>query len=142
MFKKILVATDGSEASAKTVDFAVDEAKNWKADLFIIYVIETGLFSSMPPDSTVELMYSMLEKEGQEALDYGEEKARAAGVHISAVILRGHAGSEILKFAQKEGVDMILLGSHGKSDVDRLLLGSVTDYVIRNSGVTTMVVRS
>lgn len=142
MFKKILVATDGSAASAKTVDFAVDEAKIWKADLFIIYVIETGLFSSMPPDSTIELMYSMLEKEGQEALDYGKEKASDLGVHVNTVILRGHAGSEILKFAKKEDVDMIILGSHGKSDVDRLLLGSVTDHVVRNSEVTTMVVRS
>lgn len=142
MFKKILVATDGSASSVKTVDFAVDEARLWKADLFIIYVIETGLFSSMPPDSTIELMYSMLEKEGQEALDYGIEKSHTSGVHVSTAILKGHAGSEILKFAEEKDVDLIVLGSHGKSDVDRLLLGSVTDHVVRNSGVTTMVVRS
>jgi len=63
-------------------------------------------------------------------------------VPLTAHLRQGHAGSQIVSLAEELGADLILLGSHGKSGVDRLLLGSVTDYVVRNSPITTTVVRS
>ena len=55
---------------------------------------------------------------------------------------QGHAGSEIVSLADHEKVDLIVVGSHGKSQADRLLIGSVSTFVVTHSTVTTMVVRS
>jgi nucleotide-binding universal stress UspA family protein len=141
MVRKILVAVDGSEPAGHALAKAIEEAKVWGAELHAIYVVESGLFSSLPMDNTLEIMYSLLQKEGEDILNESQEKAEAAGVSLNTHIRQGHAGSEIIDLAEELAVDLILIGSHGKSEVDRLLLGSVTDYVVRHSSITTTVVR-
>ncbi len=142
MFHSILVAIDGSRASEGALEMAVHEAQTWKASLHIAYIVETGLFASVPLDNTVEVMYSMLEKEGACALEKAKEKAAEKGVTTAVYTRQGHAGSEILKLAQEVRADLIIMGSHGKSEVDRLLLGSVSSFVVSHSPVTTMGLRS
>lgn len=141
MFRKILVAIDGSEPAERALGKAIEEAKVWDAEVHAIYVVESGLFSSLPMDNTLEVIYSILQKEGEDLLESAKNSARKADVPISTHLRQGHAGSEIVSLAEELGADLILLGAHGKSDVDRLLLGSVTDYVVRHSAITTMVVR-
>ena len=142
VFTNILVAMDGSEASQRAMSQAVDLAKLCNAKLHTIYVVETGLFSSLPMEGTVEIMYSVLEKEGEEVMErakiYASEKSITAITHMK----QGHAGSEILALAEEEKSDLIIVGSHGKSNTDRLLIGSVSTFVVTHSTVTTMVVRS
>ena len=142
MFRMILVAIDGSKPADRALETAIEEARVWNAEVHVIYVIESGLFSSLPMDNTLEIIYSVLQKEGEEILESAREKADAAGVPVTTHLRQGHAGSQIVSLAEDLGVDLIILGSHGKSGVDRLFLGSVTDYVVRNSSITTTVVRS
>jgi nucleotide-binding universal stress UspA family protein len=142
LFTSILVAIDGSAASERALAQAVDEARIWNARLHVVYVVETGLFASLPADNTVELMYRVLEKEGKEDLNKAKLSATAKGVTTSTHMKQGHAGSEIVSLAAHEKVDLIILGSHGKSQADRLLIGSVSTFVVTHSPVTTMVVRS
>ncbi|MDD2473892.1 MULTISPECIES: universal stress protein [Methanomicrobiaceae] len=142
MFRKILVAIDGSEPANRALEEAIGEAGVWNAEVHVVYVVESGLFSSLPMDNTLEVMYSVLQKEGKEVLEAARKKADAAGVSLTTHLGQGHAGSQIVALAKELGVDLIMLGSYGKSGVDRLLLGSVTDYVVRNSSITTTVVRS
>jgi nucleotide-binding universal stress UspA family protein len=142
MFRKIIVAIDGSEVSKKALSVAIDETKAWNAELHAIYVIETGLLSSIPVDNTIEAIYGLLENEGEQVMDFCRGKADEAGIAFKSHISQGHAGNEILKAAETEGADLIILGSHGKSEVDRFLLGSVTTYVVRHSSISTLVVRS
>jgi nucleotide-binding universal stress UspA family protein len=141
MFKTILTAVDGSEVGTKSLQAAIEEAKIRKAGLHAIYVVETGGFSSIPTDSTMEIIYSRMESEGQRALKDGAKLAEEHGIELTTKTSQGHAGEEILKYADEIGADLIVMGSHGKSEVERLLLGSVTDYVIKHSNVSTMVVR-
>ncbi|MCQ8893765.1 MAG: universal stress protein [Methanolinea sp.] len=141
MFSEILVAVDGSRMGKRALDIALEEARVWKAKLHVIYVVETGLFSSLPMDSTWEIMFSMLEKEGQETLERAREQAEKSGVTLNTQIRQGHAGSEIVKAAEEIGADLVVVGSHGKSEVDRLLLGSVSSFVVGNSKVAVLVVR-
>lgn len=141
MFHQILVAIDGSKISNKALETAIDEARVWKAPLLAIYVVETGLFSSLPMDNTWEIMYSMLEKEGDKAISAAREKAEKQGVRIEAAVKQGHAGNEIVKAAKEAGADLVIVGSHGKSEVDRLLLGSVSSFVVANCTANVMVVR-
>jgi len=141
MFHQILVAIDGSKISDKALETAIEEARVWKATVHAIYVVETGLFSSLPMDNTWEIMYSMLEKEGDKALSNAREKAEKQGVKIEAVLKQGHAGNEIVRAAKDLSADLVIVGSHGKSEVDRLLLGSVSSFVVTNCETNVMVVR-
>jgi nucleotide-binding universal stress UspA family protein len=142
MFKTILVAIDGSETSQHAFDKAVDMAKAGNAKLHAAYVIETGLFSSLPADNTVEIMYNVLRKEGEAVLDKAKVKAAAAGVTLVTHFKSGHAGSEVISLADTIQADLIIVGSHGKSQTDRLLIGSVSTFVVTHSTVSTLVVRS
>ncbi|MDD1673842.1 MAG: universal stress protein, partial [Methanomicrobiales archaeon] len=120
---------------------AVEMAKTWSAEVHVVYVIETSLFSSIPMDNTWEVIYGMLKGEGETALRKAKKKAVEQGITIKTHIKEGHAGNEILRVAQEAGADMIVVGSHGKTQIDRLLLGSVSSYVVKYSTITTMVVR-
>jgi nucleotide-binding universal stress UspA family protein len=142
VFTNILVSMDGSEASQRALSQAVDLAKLCNAKLHTIYVVETGLFSSLPMEGTVEIMYSVLEKEGEEVMERAKKYASEKSITVITHMKQGHAGSEILALAEEEKSDLIIVGSHGKSNTDRLLIGSVSTFVVTHSTVTTMVVRS
>ena len=141
VFTNILVALDGSEVSQRAFIRAADEAKLWNAKLHAIYVVETGLFSSLPLDNTVEIMYRVLEKEGEAVLERAKKHGAEMGIRIFTHMKQGHAGSEIIALAEQEKCDLIIVGSHGKSNTDRLLIGSVSTFVVTHSKATTMVVR-
>jgi nucleotide-binding universal stress UspA family protein len=142
VFTNILVALDGSEVSQRALVRAADEAKLWNANLHAIYVVETGLFSSLPVDNTVEIMYSVLEKEGEAVLEKAKKYGTDKGITVFTHLEQGHAGSEIIALAEREKVDLIMVGSHGKSNADRLLIGSVSTFVVTHGTASTMVVRS
>ena len=138
----ILVALDGSEAGRRALEWALDMAKAGNVKLHAAYVVETGLFASLPADNTVELMYSVLRKEGESVLEKAKTEAAAKGVTLTTHLKFGHAGSEVITLAEKIKADLIVVGSHGKSQTDRLLIGSVSTFVVTHSKVSTMVVRS
>ena len=82
MFLNILVAIDGSKISEKALDVAIEEAHSKKASLSVLYVVETGLFTHLPMDNTWELIYSVLEKEGNTAIEKALEKAANASIAV------------------------------------------------------------
>jgi nucleotide-binding universal stress UspA family protein len=142
MFQSILAAIDGSKKSGAALDVAIGEAKVHGAALHVVYVIETGLFSSIPMDNTWEVIYGLLENQGKEAQIAAVKQAQSQGVGITPHLKEGHAGEEIIRLAREIGADLVVLGSHGKSNLDRILLGSVSSFVVSHSPVSTMVVRS
>ena len=142
MFQSILAAIDGSQKSGAALEVAIGEAKIHGAALHVVYVIETGLFSSIPMDNAWEVIYGLLEKQGKEAGLAASRQAQAQEVGITTHLKEGHAGNEILKLSREAGTDLIVLGSHGKSNLDRILLGSVSSFVVGHSPVSTLVVRS
>ena len=142
VFSDILVAIDGSKAGEQAFAVAVEEARLHGAKLHAIYVVETGLFSSLPADNTVEIMYRALEKEGEQVLEKARARAQEKQITLSTHILQGHAGNEILNLAKKQNISLIIVGSHGKGQADRLLLGSISNYVITHGTISTLVVRS
>jgi nucleotide-binding universal stress UspA family protein len=142
MYKKIIVAVDGSPISAAAFRAALQEALAWNAELHIVYVIETGLFKNIPADNTVEMLYNMLQIEGQNVVENLVSDGTRAGITPTAHFKHGHAGQTIISLAKEIEADLIVLGPHGKSDIDRFLLGSVTSFVIAHSPTSTLVVRS
>jgi len=146
MFTNILVALDGSEVSQRALMEAVDQAKIWNAKLQLIYIASTIPLNSLSMDTTYRMdnnleMQRMLEKEGESVLENAKKYCTDKGITIITHMEYGDAGREIMSLAEQEKFDLIVIGSHGKSDIDRLLIGSVSSFVVTHNKGTTMVVR-
>jgi len=141
LYKKILIATDGSEYTKNSIDYGIDLAKSTQAKLHVIYVIDTAAFASIPMDAAWESMYELLKQEGDEATRYVAERAEAEGVEVEKLTVEGHPAEEIIKYAEKNSMNLIVMGTLGKSGLDRFLLGSVAEKVVRASKIPVLVVR-
>ncbi len=139
--KSILIATDGSEHTKKAVDYGISVAKATNAKLHVIYVVDTSAFASIPMDAAWESMYELLKQEGDEATRYVANIASANGIETKKAIVEGHPADEIINYAKENSIDLIVMGTLGKSGLDRFLLGSVAEKVVRNSEIPVLVVR-
>jgi len=142
MFNKILVALDGSEISLRAYEHALDLAKKNNAELHALYVVEKGIAASAPVDTNRVLISHKLEDEGRELLKLQYEKAKDAGVELISHLEEGHAGDIIIDIAKNLECDLIVLGSLGKTKLDRLLLGSVSSYVVKSAKTNILVIRN
>ena len=142
MFTKILTAVDGSEISGRAVERAAELAKQSGAELHLIYVIDAGFISPGPGDSVRDLVHQRFETEGKDALEKFTAKAKDAGVSVESHLEVGHAGNTIIKKAEELACDLIIVGSLGKSKLDRLLLGSVSSHVVNYAKTNILVVRN
>ncbi|MDD3248253.1 MAG: universal stress protein [Methanosarcina sp.] len=141
-YRKILIATDGSESARKAADAAIELARLSGAKIHAVYVIDRSIYSSVPEDlEWKEAMYAQFRELGGEAVSYVEKTAKNAGLEVESALLEGHPAEEIVNFAEKNGVDLIIVGSLGKSGIERFLIGSVSEKVVRNAKVPVLVVR-
>ncbi|HMB45087.1 MAG TPA: universal stress protein [Candidatus Methanoperedens sp.] len=140
-YEKILIATDGSEYTKNAVDYGIDIAKSTGAKLFAIYVVDTAAFALIPMDAAWESMYELLKQEGDLAVKYVAERAEAEGLKVEGNLIEGHPADEIIKYSEKNSISLIVMGTLGKSGLDRFLLGSVAEKVVRNSKIPILVVR-
>ena len=141
LFQKIVLATDGSEYSANVVKYAIELAKISEAKIYAIYVVDTGIFTSIPMDVAWTNMYELLKQEGNVATNQVESEAMAANIEVESVTVEGHPAEEIIKLAEDKSADIIVMGTLGKSGLDRFLLGSVAEKVSRTSKIPVMIVR-
>ncbi|HII90881.1 MAG TPA: universal stress protein [Methanosarcina sp.] len=140
--RRILIATDGSKAAENVVDFGIEIARCSGAKVYAVYVIDISFFDSVLMDeSWVKNAYEQFERVGRGAICCIEENAKAVGVDATPILLKGNAAEKILDFAENQKVDMIVIGSTGRSGVERFMLGSVSEKVVRNSKIPVLVVR-
>ncbi len=140
LFKQILIATDGSEYTKTAIDYGIDLAINTGAKLYAIYVIDTGAYGSIPESQPMEYAFSLLRQESDAAIKYVKDQAEADGLDVEGTIAEGHPADEIIKYAENNSIDLIVMGTLGKTGLDRFLLGSVADKVVRNSKIPVIVV--
>ena len=145
IFTNIMVATDGSELARKAVDSAIKLAQLNKAKLYAVHVIapgETKVTQHDPRDAEWKKhMQEHLMEQGRGATKYVETAGKIVGVDVESAILEGNPANEIVNFAEKKDIELIVIGTLGKTGVQRFLLGSVAENVIRNSKVPVLVVR-
>jgi nucleotide-binding universal stress UspA family protein len=141
-YRNIVIATDGSENTQRAISYGIEIAKLSGATVHALYVVDTSSFSAMPMDAGWEEMYEIMKKEGEKAVYDIKERGEAAGVEVREVLWEGHPSTEIINFAEKNDIDLIVMGTLGKTGLDRFLLGSVAEKVVRNSKVPVLVVRS
>jgi len=140
-YRNIEIATDGSENSQRAISYGIEIAKLSGATVHALYVVDTSSFSSIPMDAGWEEMYEILRKEGEKAIFEVKERGEVAGVEVREVLSEGQPSTEIINFAEKNDIDLIVMGTLGKTGLDRFLLGSVAEKVVRNSKVPVLVVR-
>ncbi|MDI6888539.1 MAG: universal stress protein [Methanocellales archaeon] len=141
LYRKILIATDGSAQTKKAVEHAIELARLMSAKLYIVYVVDNIAFASIPLDMKSESMYEALHKEGLDATNSVADAASEKGVDAETVVLEGNPAEEIVDFAKNNEIGLIVLGMLGKSGLERFLLGSVAEKVARASPVPVMIVR-
>ena len=143
MYKKILMPTDGSTCSQKAITEGLEVAKSMRAKVTFLYAVE-NISSSLwiSPESVpygLELIED-LKRVGSEALSKASELAKAAGVEAEIKLVEARPVEAILSEAKNH--DMIVMGTHGRSGLDRFMLGSVTEAVLHRSDKPVLVLRS
>ncbi len=142
VLRKVLIATDGSENAEKAADFGVQIAELSGAKVYAVYVIDTTPYYSIPLDEVwSKEVYEQLEKMGNEITSNVENTAKAAGLEAESLVLKGDPAEKIVNFSEEQNVDMIVVGSHGIGGFERLVIGSVSEKVVRHAKVPVLVVR-
>lgn len=140
MFERIMIATDGSKHSERAAEVGIELARLSGGAITIIYVADTGRLSHLPEDMAIASIRSLLIREGEDATNYVEEMATRAGVASTKTVVEGNPGDELLKRSSESGIDVVVMGSVGRTGLDKFLLGSVAENVVRNSRVPVLTV--
>ena len=147
MYKRILVATDGSTLSKKAVKEAIALAVSLEAGLVVVNVVPRYPMSyfeggaSISPEDVGRIEKDWTDK-GQAIAEAAQKSAEAAGVNAKAVIARSDlVANAILSAAKKNRCDLIVMASHGRKGISRILLGSETQQVLTHSDIPVLVLR-
>ncbi len=132
-FESILVPFDGSASARSAVDHAIDLARETGATLHLVNVVNPAV---MTGDFDAGMILDTLEESGEKLLETVSEDAENAGVEVgTASVLIGSPFRKIVEFADDQNVDCLVMGTHGRTGVGRVLLGSVAERVIRQTDV-------
>ncbi|MCX8173405.1 MAG: universal stress protein [Thermoplasmata archaeon] len=139
--RSMLIATDGSDGMEEVYRLAFDMAKNLNAKVFALYVVDLSPFAGLPEDDVLVRAKARLYENGWNVLRSLKEVATQAGIEAEAMVEEGTPSEKIVKIAKKLKVDMIVMGTTGKSGIDKILLGSVAETVIKNAPCPVLAVR-
>lgn len=141
MLSNILAAVDGSDNSFRALDHAIFLAKKVEAHLTAIHVVEN------PPTVYVEsqkLLNELLTKykaESAKVLDRCKQAAEMSGVNIETVLAEGDGATNIVGYAQREGFDLVVIGSRGLGKFKEMVLGSTSSRVLHHTKSAVLIVR-
>jgi nucleotide-binding universal stress UspA family protein len=138
MIKKILVAFDDSEASYRAFDFASDLAEKFKAKLILLAIVRL-------PEPTTSLEVGAILDDAKEHYEKGFQELRdrtnPKGIDFATSIEVGHPPEHIVALAEREHVDLIVMGRRGRTQVGRFILGSTSERVLRYAHCAVTVVK-
>jgi nucleotide-binding universal stress UspA family protein len=146
MISKILVPTDGSKQAKKSVEYAAELARQIGATITLVSVVDKSAFipQAIPSAATsayvMEPLENILRRAAEAYIQDAEKICRKFEIQTRAVIRSGHPVVEIIKEAQKSKVDLIVIGSNGKSALKAAVLGSVTFGIISKETKTPVLV--
>ncbi len=148
MYEKILLPTDGSENSERAAEHAIQLGSKNGAEILVLYVIETPRFRGIRSAEKTELK-NKLEQEGQKAFDDISNmltEIKNGGkcqkdVSLNLKFKEGSPSDTILKTIDEENIDLVVMGTSGKHALNRFLLGSVAENIMRSASCPVLVVR-
>ncbi|MGC9346470.1 MAG: universal stress protein [Candidatus Bathyarchaeales archaeon] len=155
MFEKVLVPLDGSEHSYRALEIAIQIAKRFDGKITLIHVYSVTVRPVFMPEPTTltpprvpvvtPIEFSKVVEASRNAganiLADGEKSVKAEGVQVETLLKEGHTVQEILRTAREGKFDLIVIGARGISKIKEILLGSVSDGVIRNAPCPVLVTK-
>jgi nucleotide-binding universal stress UspA family protein len=147
---KVLLAVDGSDCSERAAEMVASQLPRASSDIRVLHVDEwpKGLptelaFAEGPAAAkAVELSHERRRLDAEALVSRHAANLRAAGLRTSTVVRSGDAREGVLESAAEWGADLIVLGSHGRTGIDRFLLGSVSESVARHAPCSVLIVRT
>ena len=141
MLSKILVPVDGSDNSLRALDYAIFLAKSTGAGVTAMHVIESPPTIYIESQKLLDDIMSKYRTESGKILDKCKQNAEKSGVKIETVIAEGDAASNITGYTEKEGFDLIVIGSRGLGKFKEMVLGSVSNKVLHHSKASVLIVK-
>ena len=132
IYKKLVLAVDGSEVSKSAVQHAVKLAKQESGTIIAVHIIppiDVTDIETFRPDMVLE----SLKREGEQILAEVKEIAEKEGVQVQTRIEYGAPYEKICEVAEESDADLIVMGSHGRTGIEKVFIGSVTERVIRKA---------
>lgn len=147
-YKKIMIATDGSDCSNLAINKGIELARLSGGTVYAVYVMSTaysfdmdgGAYSSVSTNPYWASIRKTLKNQGQQAVDYIKNLGEEKGINVQSILLEGNPSEELIRYANEEKMDIVIMGTHGKIGVSRMLMGSVAGNLVRHSKVPVMVV--
>jgi nucleotide-binding universal stress UspA family protein len=138
LYMNILVPLDGSEASQKALLQACDLAKNYQANLILVYVIDKPLSLNLLDRKEY---LEILRKFGNKVLIKGKQTSENKGLDVTTIMKEGNITNEIVKLAKNKKCNLIMVGSKGLGATARFFLGSVSNNLANNSPCSILIVK-
>lgn len=138
---RIVVPTDFSESAYVAIDHAVDLAKKFDAEIVLIHVLETGAYQGIfSPSKKTE--YSELEETQNKLQEDAHKLEKETGINVSQEVVRGRIHEEIVRIANENDADMIVMGTHGSSGWEEFFVGSNAFKVVTQTGCPILTIQS
>ena len=126
-----MVPSDGSKFAEKAEDMAVSLAEKLGSTVVAVHVIDEKLIYP----------FDIMEEEGNEILSKINKKGSSKGVKVDEVLIFGNPRHDMKKIAEKSGADLLIIGSHGKSGLEKILMGSVAENTIKTVEIPVLLVK-
>jgi len=144
--KKILICTDFSENSIPARQYAIELAKAFGAELYVLHVVNSRLlgypgFAASALGETTIMIEEQIRKGVEEELETIADECKAQWEKIRVFSQTGSPAEEIVSFAREKGIDLIVMGTHGWTGAKHLILGSTAENVVRTSQCPVLTVR-
>jgi nucleotide-binding universal stress UspA family protein len=140
MYDDILVPTDGSAGTEEALTHALDVARRRGARIHALSVVDRRIYLSADRDQQDAILRSLTD-DAEAAVAAVRDRAADAGVETTTVVRDGVPHSEILRYADEADVDLVVIGTHGRTGRDKLVnMGSVTERVVANAGRPVLVI--
>lgn len=137
---RVLVPTDGSDAAEAAVDHAVAVAEACGAAVRVLSVIDTRALAAQSELAPSDVVIESLEERSEHAVNDVAERCEAVGLSVETAVARGPPSQAICEDAAESSADLVVMGTRGRSGLDRVLLGSVTERTVRHAPVPVMAV--
>jgi nucleotide-binding universal stress UspA family protein len=142
VFTRILIPTDGSDVATPAITTALDIATKYDATLHALFIVDppSSVASAGDGFTGLDNLVAELEDEGHEATAAIAAQATDRDIETITAVRRGNPHDDILTYAEAHEIDLIVMGTHGRTGVKRALLGSVTEDVVRHAEIPVLTV--
>ena len=147
MYDNILVPTDGSDTAESAVDHAIDIAEKYDATVHALYVVDIDATNYSLGTEQIDRIrrgdideMTEVKAEADEATGYVVDRAAEHGLAVEEHVTAGQPARAIRKFVEDSEIDLVVMGSHGRSGLSRVVLGSVAEKVLRRTPLPVLVV--